>query len=244
MTKLNQIVAVEKGVKSRVNREVSDLYKDLQKPLPMSGITRTYRPKYEDGDQLPGESTKVQIKVHELTSRLEDALTNLIDVTLTKEIGNTEARADVVVDGEVLLTSVPVGGLLFLEKQLTDIQTFVSKIPVLDPAEEWTYDTSTGTYRSATVDTTRTKKVPRNHVKAEATDRHPAQVELYFEDIVVGYWSTTRFSGALPQQTVNEYMERITKLRDAVKMARETANLLDVGQVRMGEKVFSYIFGD
>ena len=48
--------------------------------------------------------------------------------------------------------------------------------------------------------TLRTKKVPRNHVKAEATEKHPAQVEVYYEDVAVGYWTTVKFSGALPAQ--------------------------------------------
>lgn len=244
MPQLNQIIAVEKGVKARANREVSDLYKDLQKPAPQSGIVRTYRPKNEDGDVLPGESTKVQIKVEDLLDRLVKSWANLVDVVVAKETGNTKATANVVVDGQTLLSDVPVGALLFLEKLLVDAQTFISKIPVLDPAESWTYDSSTGAYKSATVETARTKKVPRNHVKAEATDRHPAQVEMYYEDVLVGYWATTKFSGALPQDVVNKYLDRVLKLKDAVKYAREVANALFVEDVKVGAELFDYIFDE
>jgi predicted transcriptional regulator len=244
MAQLNQIVAVEKGVKSRTNRELSELYKDLQKNVPMSGITRTYRPKNEDGDQLPSETTRVQFSVDDLTTKLASTLGNLVNVTFTKELGNTEAKADVVVEGNVILESVPVGMLLFLEKMLQDVHTFVTHIPVLDAAESWSYDSSTNTYKSATVDTARTKKVPRNHVKAEATDRHPAQVEMYYEDVVVGFWSTTKFSGALPQETKDRYLKNVTALRDAVKYAREQANALPVEDQHIaGDSVFDFIFG-
>lgn len=242
MPQLNQIVAVEKGVKSRTNREVSDLYKDLQKTLPLSGITRTYRPKNDEGDVLPGESTLVQIKVDDIIRKFIEAGNNLVNVTFAKEIGNTVARADVIVNGETILNAVPVGGLLFLEKMLTDVQTFIAKIPVLDPAESWTWDSSTNTYRSATVDTARTKKVPRNHVKAEATDRHPAQVEMYYEDVLVGYWSTTKFSGALPKTIVDGYAANVIALRDAVKYARERANALSVEDVHVGRTLLGYVF--
>jgi hypothetical protein len=88
----------------------------------------------------------------------------------------------------------------------------------------------------------RTKKVPRNHVKAEATEKHPAQVEVYHEDVVVGYWRTVKFSGALPAQRVNELLERVEKLQAAVKFAREDANGTEVTDQKPGKKVFDYLF--
>ncbi len=114
---------------------------------------------------------------------------------------------------------------------------------MLDPSESWAKDASTGVYATPSVETVKTKKVPRNHIKAEATDRHPAQVEVYHEDIVVGTWRTTKFSGALPQAEVNAMLERVEKLTQAVKYAREEANNSDVTNVATGEAVLSYIFG-
>ncbi len=72
------------------------------------------------------------------------------------------------------------------------------KLPVHDPAENWTHDPSSATWRTDPVKTIKTKKIPRNHVKAEATDRHPAQVEVYYKDIPVGYW--TRSSSLAPSR--------------------------------------------
>ena len=103
--------------------------------------------------------------------------------------------------------------LLFLEKQLTDLHTFVKKLPVLDAAEAWAFDEATDAYSTAPTQTTRTKKVPRNHVKAEATEKHPAQVEVYFEDVLVGYWTTVKFSGALPQARSTSCKARVEKLQ-------------------------------
>jgi hypothetical protein len=93
------------------------------------------------------------------------------------------------------------------------------------------------------VRTIRTKKVPRNHVKAEATDKHPAQVEVYYEDIAVGYWTTVKFSGALPAKRVNELLDRVEKLQRAVKFAREEANGSEVTDQRVGDVVLRYLFG-
>lgn len=242
-TKLNQIIAVEKGVKSSSQRDLTDAYHTLQKPALLSGISRSYQPRDEEGEQIPPESTKVQVRVEQVLARAAETLTRLFDVTATKDWANCEARADVKVDGRVIVEQVPVSFLLFLEKQLTDLHAVISKLPVLDPAEDWHADDTSGAWRSSPVRTNRTKKVPRNHVKAAATDKHPAQVEIYYEDIVAGTWTATKFSGAAPAARVRELTERVTRLSEAVKFAREEANATEVTDRRVGEAVFGYLFG-
>ncbi|MFC4588199.1 DUF7873 family protein [Sphaerisporangium corydalis] len=243
MTKLNQILAVEKGVKSDVQRKVTDAYHAIQKTPLLSGISRSYQPIDDEGEQLPPESTRVQVQAEQVLREVGATLTRLFDVTATKDVANCSARGDVKVDGVVLLEAVPVTYLLFLEKQLVDLHTLISKLPTLDPSESWTLDENTDTWRTEAVKTTRTKKVPRNHVLAEATDKHPAQVQVFTEDVVVGYWTKVAFSGALPQRRVNELLGRLQKLQDAVKYAREEANGIEIVDQRIGEKVFGYLIG-
>lgn len=243
MARLNQIIAVEKGVKSRSFQELTEAHHQLQKPQLLSGISRVYRPKDEEGEQLPPESSKVQVRAEEIIRKTAEILTKLFDVTATKDYTNCRAKADVVIEGRTLLKQVPIAYLLFLEKQLVDLHTFIKKLPVLDPAETWNFDPSADCFATEPVQTVRTKKIPRNHVKAEATEKHPAQVEVYHEDVVVGYWKTIKFSGALPQKRVNELLERVEKLQAAVKFAREEANQLEVEEQKLGEKVFQYLLG-
>ncbi|MFJ8823072.1 hypothetical protein ACIREE_14940 [Streptomyces sp. NPDC102467] len=242
-TKLNQIIAVEKGVKAKAHQDLTAAHHGLQKPALLTGIARTYQPKDEEGEQLPPESTRVQVRAEEVLRRTAESLTRLFDVTATKDWANREARADVSVDGQVLIAQVPVSYLLFLEKQLTDLNTFVRRLPVLDAAESWTQDPSTDDWRTEPVRTVRTKKVPRNHVKAEATEKHPAQVEVYYEDVPVGYWTTVKFSGALPARRISQLLDRVEKLQQAVKFAREEANAAEVTDRRVGDPVFGYLFG-
>lgn len=242
MPRLNQIIAVEKGIKTRSQKDLTEAHHALQKPALLAGISRTYRPKDEEGEQLPPEATKVQIKAEEIIRRTADILAELFDVTATKDYTNCKARADVVVDGKPLLRDVPVTYLLFLEKQLVDLHTFVKKLPVLDASETWTFDASADCWATEPVQTVKTKKVPRNHVKAEATDKHPAQVEVYHEDIVVGHWKTVKFSGALPAKRVNELLDRVEKLQQAVKFAREEANNATADEQKIGRTVLSYLF--
>jgi hypothetical protein len=241
MTKLNQIIAVEKGTQSRTARSITDAYHLIQKPALLAGISRTYRPKDEEGESLPPESTKVQVKAEGVLRDVATAMTNLFDVVATKDWANRVAKADVVVEGRPILTDVPVSYLLFLEKQLTDLKTFLEKLPTLDAAESWTFDEGQDVWRADAVETARTKKVPRNHVKYEATEKHPAQVEMYYEDVVVGTWTKVTFSGAMPTHRINQLRERIDKLQDAVKSAREEANGIEVEQQRLGGAIFDFL---
>lgn len=242
MTKLNQIIAVEQGVKAKATREHTELYRLLDKPVLLTGIARTYQPKDEEGDKLPSESTLVQVNVEDVLAGTADALTRLFDVTLTKEVANAKATANVTVDGVDILSDVPVTYLLFLEKKLVDLYTFISHVPVLDPAQAWSKDESTGVFVSAPVETVRSKKIPKNWVRAEATKEHPAQVDIFHEDVIVGVWTKRDFSGAVPATRKAELLSRVEKLQTAVKFARESANNTEVEDAKAGEKVFTYLF--
>lgn len=243
MTLLHQVLALEPGVRSRSDKEITDLHRKLSKPALLTGLVRTYQPRDEQGETLPGERTKVQVKADDALQAAAQAFSKVFDVVATKDYGNLEAKADVVVDGEVLVEQAPATFLLWLEKKLVDLHTFVSKLPVLDEAESWTYDANSGAFRTDTLKSTRTKKVPRNHVKAEATDKHPAQVDVYYEDVIVGDWSAVKFSGALPADRVATLLSRVEKVQDAVKAARQEANTVEIEQVKVGDKVFDYVFG-
>ncbi len=242
MPQLNQIIAVKKGLAGRTERAATTAYHLLQKKDLFTGLSRAYTPKEDGGEQLPPESKLVQYKAPDLLDTAADALKQLFDVVATLENGNTIARADVKVDDQVIVPDVPVGLLLFLEKQLVDWRTQVSALPVLDTAEDWRVDTTTANlFRTDPSESIRSKKVPRNHVKAEATDRHPAQVELYYEDIPVGKWSTTKLSGAVPSRRRDELVERANKLIDAVRQAREAANSTEIPQIQIGSEIFDYL---
>lgn len=242
MAQLNQIIAVEQGVKARTAKEVTKLYREVGTSILLNGITRDYRPKDDDGDKLPSEATKVQLSASEVLDQAAASLTEFFDVTITKDTANQFAVADVVVDGQVIKAAVPATTLLFLEKQLNDVLTFVSKLPTLDPAKTWEYDPNAGHYRTPATESTRTKKIPKNHVRAEATNQHPAQVDVFYEDVIVGYWSTVNFSGALPVERVRQLITRVEKLQDAVKTARQEANTKEIEQIKIGESVFGYLF--
>jgi hypothetical protein len=242
MTRQNQLIAIRTGVASEAEKALTSLYHGIQKSALLSGISRIYHPKDDDGDPLPPESNGVQLSCETVLLQTQNALTRLFDVTLTQESTNCLAKADIVVEGVTLISDVPVTYLLFLERQLVHLHTLVSSLPTLAADRQWTLDPAFGVWTTPPVETVRTKRVPRVLVKYEATPQHPAQVDTYTEDIVVGYWTTVQLSGALPVPRYVELLTRVNLLMAAVKFAREEANMHEVTDHRAGTALLGYLF--
>jgi hypothetical protein len=240
--RLNQILAVEKSVKSKAHSEITRLHNSCKKPGLFAGMTKVFEALEDAGEDFPPESQRVQMNATAVIKVAKRALAELFDVTATKDAGNQEAKADVVVDGKVLLEQIPATTLLFLEKQLTDLVTFAAKLPTLDPAFEWTFDEATNVWKTPPQRASRTKKTQRPIVLYDATEHHPAQTQLITEDVVVGHWTTIRHSGALPVAERDKFLERAEKLSRAVKVAREAANAQEVVRRHVGDKVLDYLF--
>lgn len=239
---LNQVIAIEKGVKSRVMSRIDELDKQLQKNDLVSGIARSYQPKDDGGEQLPPENKKVTLVASLAVAEIAKLTGEYLNVVATKDYANCNAKADIKVDGAVLLAGVPVTHLLFLEKQFVDLQTLVGRVQTLDETEDWSKDANGDTFRSATQATHRTKKVQRPIVLYNATPEHPAQTQLITDDVIVGFWSTQKLSGALQKPVQRAILNKIQKVIDAVKEAREAANSISADDQVAGSKLLDFIF--
>jgi len=226
--KLNQVIAVEKGVKARVYGEITNLNKLAQKPDLFNGLARTYQSKGDDDEKLPDERKRVQASAPDLIRSFANAATELMTVTARKDWTNCVAKADVIVDGKTIVAAAPVSYLLFLEKQLTDFHTFVGNIPVLDESENWTFDTNSSLFKSDQTSTHRTKKIAKPIVLYPATPEHPAQTQMIGEDVIAGFWNQVKQSGAMPKPKKLGLLARTEALLRAIKEAREAANGTDV----------------
>jgi hypothetical protein len=245
MPKLNQINAIVTARKGDAEKQVTELYKLVQKDPLFAGRERTYRPLDEvNGQKLPPESQRVQQRVDDMIRQARVKWTELWNLVLTQDTGNQQAKADIIVDGKALLADVPVTSLLFLDKQVNDLETFLSKLPTPDPAEEWSHDPNTGLLRSRATESLRTSKEPTVIVKYEATKDHPAQTELFTKDIPVGTWTQILYSGCIPADKKNTILARIRKLQDAIKIAKEQANLFEVERQKAGEPLLAFVFGE
>jgi len=242
VTTLNQILGVRKGVNSTAGKRFTEIHRDTLKAQLVNGLSRTYTPKDDDGDVLPGEFQRVQIKVDDLIEDLVKVLARQIDVNATVDAANQEAVADLDFGGAPI-PNVPVTTLMWLEKQLTEIKAFIDKLPVLDPSVSWDWDAQAGIYKSDVVTTHRTSKVAKPIVLFPATAQHAAQTQLITEDVITGYWNSQRLSSALPADTIRGMQDRLNILKEAVVVAREKANTTPVTNVTMGEALLTFVFG-
>lgn len=242
-TRLNQIIAIEKGVKSRAYSEIGLLHKANQKAELFNGFAKTYQKRDEDSEELPAERKKVQFNVADTLKQLAKMSNELYEVTARKDWTNMKAVADVKIGDQIILSKVPVTYLLFLEKQITDLRTFVDTLPTLDQSENWNLDTNSGLYKSGQTTTHRTKKIVKPIVLYDATENHPAQTQLIHEDVIAGHWIQEKHSGAMPTPDKERMLERVDKMLIAVKEAREEANGIDeVKAPEVGDAIFGYLF--
>lgn len=238
--KLHEVVAIRKGTKSRSHKEVSELHKLSQKPAMYVGLRRDYRPVEDEGEKLPSESKKVQLTVDEVFRRWQDSISEAWDIELTQEVGNQHATAELQIGDEQV--ELPATFLLYMEKQLSDFESFVEKLPVLDSDKSWERDGQNEYHRSETTTTARTTKITDHKVVVQATDKHPAQVVAYEISTIAGHWDTTHLSGAMPEFEKRQLLDRIHNFRDAVKTARSRANDSSVDKQAIASKIFKHLF--
>jgi hypothetical protein len=242
MAKLNQIIAVLNGVKSKTKTAQTAIYQMVQKSALFQGVSRTYEPRDEDGYVYPAETQLVQFSAQKAVSQFVEASSELYDVALTQDSANLKAVVDLTLDG-LELKSLPVTYLLFLEDHLKDVETFVVSLPVLPLDKEWQYDPNKGVYASTKRDSAKTKKITDFVVAYQATKEHPAQVKEVSKDVVEGTWSTVDLSGAIPQDVKSDILRRVGLLSQAVLKARQEANSIDAPDRKIADSLFDYIFG-
>lgn len=240
--KLSQILAIEAGLKSSSHDSHTAAYQAAQKPAIFNGFQKVYQPKTDGGETFPPEAQRVQVKVRELLTSVEKELTPYYDATFTKDRANCNACADIVLeDGKVVATKVPATHLLFLVKHLTEFKNFLASLPVLDLGEDWTLDPNAAVFKSASTKTHRTKKNQKPIVLYDATDKHPAQTQLITEDEVVGYWDTTKFSGALPLPEKQALNDRVEALIRATQQALWAANGTEAPAQSIAKSLFDFV---
>jgi len=101
MTKLHQVIpAVDEVAKTAQNR-LTEIHKLLSKEALTSGHHRSYQPDNDEGDVLPDQGQLVQLRVDEAIAAVRGDLVSWIDIAATRDIGNTDAKADIVIDGGV-----------------------------------------------------------------------------------------------------------------------------------------------
>ena len=250
MTKLHEVLAVEgdrEGIAKRIINETSGVFRGKHNLF--LGGTKTLKMDQAGHESAEAAAMEVQEVVTTVGERLkytQDAVTQWFDVVLTKEATNQSAKADLVVDGITIVSDAPATFLLGLENKLKAFRAVYDDIPTLAPGVVWEEDTvaGRGIYRSSTSDVrAKTAKVPQFKVLYEATKEHPAQIERWNEEVVVGKFVQTVQSAMMPASRKSEILGRLDKLIQATKQARMRANSVEIVDSKVGNDIFNYING-
>jgi hypothetical protein len=244
---LSTVLALEQDARRTAREKLTAAYHALDKPGMMEGIERRYSPEIDGGEQLPTEGVRVQATVEEMIGATRDVLASLFDLTAARDFTNAggEAKADVTVGGTTLVVDAPVPYLLWLLTQLDNLRTFAERIPTHSASTEWSIEEpSRGVWKSLPEETIRRVPEQRALTLAQATDKHPAQVQLVTDTVKTGTWTSIKLTGGVPTKRKEALLKRIATLRDAVHTARQEANRVEAIEPLIGERLLAYLFDE
>lgn len=248
--KLHEILAVESNLKGQAETTRQDLKATFaSKRHHFTQRVVTFTPTSDNGDgaqAVTEESLDLQTTVAKELRWIGNIIAPAIDAGLKVADANTRAKANIVLeDGTVIAENVPATALLELEKRVAEIADLVSSIPTLDPAKGFVPDSTigVGVFKARADRKIRTRKDVKVLTLAPATDKHPAQAQAINVDVPVGEVVTQEWSGLLSVAQKGDMLERVERLRRAVKQARARANDERVVEsAGFGKKLLNYVF--
>jgi len=241
---LHEVLAVEAGLKNTMAESIKEARDTFGKRREhFNGHNRKYTPLNEDGLAFDDENKEVVTTVADKLDFVQENIVRALDCLYQKELANTKACADIIVDGVKLAENVPATFLLNLESRFKDVRDMYAAIPTLEPGRPWKEDeTQDNTYTADGGTKYKTEKVQDVIVKYPATDKHPAQTEMVSLDKNIGSWKTTYFSGALTPLEKSKLLAKIDTLLRAIKQARMRANEQKVDdKAQLGALLFDFI---
>lgn len=240
--KQHQLIVTEpekRGQYEKIRGETIHVFKggDLFK-----GLRKSYEPKASDGDPLPGDEKQIVTTVAKRLAWTEKYVVEMMDYEATRDKTNMKAKADIVVNGVVLVKDLPATTLLSLEKRLKEVREYYDRIPTLDLSQVWDLiKGSEDTYQHGPEVQHRYVKQTSGVILAPATDKHQATVKEVTVDVHVGDFKSTHFSGEMQPGDKANFLSRIDGLITAVKEARQKANEAEVEELKVGQALFNYI---
>ena len=245
MAHLHELLAVEGDLEATSKKVIDEAAKTFaNKEAHFMGIHKRWE-LFDDNEAVntpPDEFQKMETTVDKKLDYVAEHVGRYIDAIFQKESTNQIARADLVVDGEVLIEGAPATFLLGLEKRLIAFREMYAMIPTLRPGIHWVTDPEQGCYRlKYPEERFKTAKKPMHQVMTPATDRHPAQVRTWEDTVNVGKSITNLWSGMISAAEKSALMGRLDRLIQAVKQARMRANNTTAVTGKVAERLLQFV---
>jgi hypothetical protein len=249
---LHEILAVEQDLKGNAERaRTATLESFRSKHNQFTGIRRTFRPfaVEEDSAELGGERVEADTKLAKTVAgelaRALDTVASAITAGFQIDEANTRAKADIVVDGEVVAKDMPATFLLQLERRLREVRAVLREAPCFDSVRPWVVDADAElehVLKADPVVTIRKARTRKYNVMYEATKEHPAQVDVIEVDAPVGEIRSYEWTGKLSTAKKAALLDKLDSLMAAVKQARSRANTVEVNTAdRVGSLITDFL---
>jgi hypothetical protein len=243
---LAQVVGNLKQAREASNRAGTALRGGL-KDQHVTGLNRTFTPDDDDQGRLQKNPNEYKAVALTVTAQLaEDAAVTAraLDWALTQDVTNCTAKADVIVNGEVILAQVPISHLLHLEKVFSEYKAVILQaLPVLDPTKDWTWDEVRKLWKSRPEKTNAIVRREEPVVLHPGTEKHAPQAVLAAREVHIGEWEAVVWSGAVSEDQKRQLLARADVLIAALKDAIAVADHAPAAKMAEGDKLFGFLLG-
>ena len=234
VTKLHELLAVEESL----NTVLADSLKEATNSFAtkdhiFKGHKITVEALEEDTEghtAIAAETdvTDVAETVHGKLDFVFNHLNRAFNVYGQKERTNQSAKADLVVNGDVLLKDCPATMLLGLETRLKHIRAMCLAIKTTDQSKGWVATQDKHIFEARPEEKFITRKVQRERIVIAPTEFQPGQFTTYAEDTRVGKKTTVHATGLVSPKEKSDILLRVDTLLRAAKKARQRANATEV----------------
>lgn len=253
MGQLHQILAVEGSKVALFKRVTEEAIKTFSgKENLFTGVNIVQESfiqddKSADYQEYPDkvDNVPVQETVMDKLTYVLETCGEYFDVVAQKDDGNLSAKADIIVDGTVILDNVPATTLLFLENKLKVIRGVIESVKTREGAKEWKSYPDKPNVMQTSVSTDKIVKRPVEKfiTVAPATDKHPAQVAKQVEQEPVAISKRTELTGLISSAEKHILMKKVDTLINATTQARQRANQVETSNRIISNAITKFLLG-
>jgi len=247
MGKLHELLSVEGDLSAAAERiigEAIDTFSNKEDRFSGHHRTLTMLDDARQGENLE-EEKPVDTTVYGKLNHVQNVVGKYYDALYQKETANSNAKADLIINGQVIANDVPATFLLGMESRLRKMRAVVESIPTLRPGLAWVDASEIGehVFKAPAKTAFKTEKFTDSRILYEATEHHPAQIDTWSADKNVGRVEVVHRSGMISPAEKSKIIGRVDDVIRAVKKARQRANTIEVEERKIGNDLFTYIFG-
>jgi len=235
------LLAVESGLRDTATKVMNEAKRTFERHDLFIGKDETYEKLNADGRSFDPIKIKATTTVPDKIDYIHEHLVRYFDSIYQRDLTNTLAKADLVINGQVIEKDVPATFLLFLEKQFKEVRNVYAKVSTLDNVPTWTESATEDNIWETVSTREKTEKTIVPIELSKATDKHAAQVQTITKDIPIGTWNIKISSGQITSKEKSRLLSNLDQMIRDITACRCNANDQEVPNVHIAGKLFDMI---